>query len=177
MTLGPLLRPLVELHWTRDVARWTGVATEEDRLRAHLFGADRVSFPVALRGGLAELQAHSCFYCGDRLGTMNQVDHFLAWSRWPNDAIENLVVADQCNGFKREHLAAADHVDRWALHVATHRSDLLEIATKARWSSDAGRSTTLVTSTYRQVVAGVPLWVEGRTFVEAEGPIEVTVSG
>src|SRR5438309_7745208 len=47
VVLGPLLRPLIELHWTRDVARWSGVATEGERLRAHLFGADRVSFPSA----------------------------------------------------------------------------------------------------------------------------------
>ncbi len=56
VVLGPLLRPLIELHWTRDVARWTGVAIEDDRLHTHLFGAERTSFPRALRDGLAELQ-------------------------------------------------------------------------------------------------------------------------
>ena len=31
VVLGPLLRPLIELHWTLDVTRWTGVDTEEER--------------------------------------------------------------------------------------------------------------------------------------------------
>jgi len=61
VVLGPLLRPLIELHSARDVARWTGVSTEDDRLRAHLFGTDRIPFPVALRDGLAELQEGGCF--------------------------------------------------------------------------------------------------------------------
>ena len=36
--LAPLVRPLVELHWTRMVARLNGVATDEENLRNHLFG-------------------------------------------------------------------------------------------------------------------------------------------
>lgn len=67
VVLGPLLRPLIELQWARDVARWTGVSTEDDRLHAHLFGTDRVPFPAALREGLAQLQDGGCFYCGRRL--------------------------------------------------------------------------------------------------------------
>jgi hypothetical protein len=40
--LGPLIRPLVELHWTRMVAEINKVATAELDLHRHLFGADRV---------------------------------------------------------------------------------------------------------------------------------------
>jgi len=112
VVLGPLLRPLIELHWTRDVARWTGVATEDERLRAHLFGSERVLFPRVLRDGLAELQEGRCFYCGALLTQKCQVDHFLAWSRWPNDAVENLVLADQCNAAKSDHLVAPEHLQR-----------------------------------------------------------------
>ena len=105
VVLGPLLRPLIELHWARDVARWTGVSTEEDRLRRHLFGSERVGFPAAIKSGLVEMQEGRCFYRTEPLGSKIEVDHFLAWSRWPNDAIENLVAADHCNGAKSDHLA------------------------------------------------------------------------
>ncbi len=106
VVLGPMLRPLIELHWANDIARWTGVGVEDASLRAHLFGTERLSFPSHLVEGLRDLQHGCCFYCGDLIAGRGQVDHFLAWSRWPNDAIENLVLADRCNGAKSDHLAA-----------------------------------------------------------------------
>lgn len=175
VVLGPLLRPLIELHWTRDVARWTGVNTEEDRLRAHLFGTDRVMFPRPLRQGLHDLQGGRCFYCEAPLDGPVQVDHFLAWSRWPNDAVENLVLADRCNSDKSDHLTIALHVDRWADRLRTRATALGDVAAATRWPSDAGRSAALVRTTYRHVATGTPLWVLGKDFVEAEGPIDVDV--
>lgn len=175
VVLGPLLRPLLEVHWIRDVARWSGVATEDDRLRAHLFGTGRMVFPVALRRGLAELQAGACFYCNRRLTQPGQVDHFLAWSRWPNDAVQNLVLADHCNADKSDHLAAPVHVDRWARRFHDHSGALQALALAARWTSDPERSGALVRSTYRHLVPGVPLWIGAKDFVEASGSIEVLV--
>jgi 5-methylcytosine-specific restriction endonuclease McrA len=171
VVLGPLLRPLIELHWARDVARWTGVSREDDRLRAHLFGSDRVGFPPSIKVGLAELQDGRCFYCGDPLGSKVEVDHFLAWSRWPNDAVENLVVADRCNGAKSDHLVDGTHLRHWLEHRDLHRDALVELAASARWMSDAARSDGLVRSTYSHVARGTPLWVTGREFVEADGPL------
>jgi len=169
--LGPLLRPLIELHWMRDVARWNRLATEDERLRDHLFGADRTSFPTKLRDGLTDLQEGRCFYCDDRLDRRRDVDHFLAWSRWPNDAVENLVIADRCNGAKSDHLAATDHLHRWASHVVEHGDDLVELAGQTRSISDPGRTRGLIASTYAHVAAGTPLWVEDKTFEFATGPV------
>ena len=87
---------------------------------------------------------------------------FLAWSRWPNDAIENLVAADHCNGAKSDHLADGTHLDHWFEHVDHHGDDLVELATSVRWISDAARSMGLVRSTYSHIVRGTPLWVAGR---------------
>ena len=64
LRLGPLVRPLAELHWTRMVAEINKVATAELDLHRHLFGSDRVSPPKALRDGIAALQDGQCFYCG-----------------------------------------------------------------------------------------------------------------
>jgi hypothetical protein len=171
VVLGPLLRPLIELHWTRDVARWTRVDTEEDRLRAHLFGAARVTFPIGLRRGLAEMQDGTCFYCGSDLGRTAQVDHFLAWSRWPNDAVENLVLADRCNGDKSDHLAGPVHLRSWMQRLERRAADLGELADATRWMSDPGRSRALVQSTYEHLAPGTPLWIHGAAFMEAAGPL------
>jgi hypothetical protein len=173
VTLGPLLRPLIELHWANDSARWTGVQTEDDRLRSHLFGADRTAFPLPIRRGLAEIQNDECFYCGDRLTGRTEVDHFLAWSRWPNDAIENLVVADRCNGAKSDHLAAAEHVTRWTQHVGRSVGDLADLARHTNWVTDPARTRGLVTSTYSHISAGTPLWLRAKEFTLATGPITV----
>lgn len=171
VVLGPLLRPLIEVHWAADVAKWSGITLEDERLHAHLFGAERVGFPTALRKGLVELQEGRCFYCDQPIKGTAQIDHFLAWSRWPNDAIENLVAADRCNGMKSAHLAAEPHVHRWRDRLETAPADLASIATTARWVSDPARSRALIRSTYGHLAAGTPLWVRGSEFAEASGPI------
>jgi len=173
VTLGPLLRPLIETVWTRDVAKWSKIATEEKTLREHLFGSERTSFPKTLRGSLRELQDNSCFYCGQTLGKRVEVDHFLAWSRWPNDAIENLVLADACNGAKSDHLADDDHLTRWRLRHLSQQADLLEIATSSQWESAPTITYGLMASTYGHIPAGTLLWTEGKEFVTSTGPIDL----
>lgn len=170
VVIGPMLRPLIELHWSRDVARWTRLPMEDDDLRAHLFGTDRSAFPKALVGQLSELQHDECFYCGARLGKRREVDHFLAWSRWPNDAVENLVIADACNGHKSNHLAATEHLARWRARLLTATPDLAAIALATNWPSDANRTGALVQTTYSHMVAGTPLWRLGKEFELATGP-------
>jgi hypothetical protein len=61
MRLRPLVRPLVELHWTRMLAEINKVAIVELDLHRHLFGSNRVSPPKALRDGIAALQDGQCF--------------------------------------------------------------------------------------------------------------------
>ena len=170
VVLGPMLRPLIELHWVRDVARWTGVATEDEQLHAHLFGSERSSFPKPMVRDLIDLQEGFCFYCGERLGRGVQIDHFLAWSRWPNDAVENLVAADSCNGAKSDHLAATAHLTRWRLRIETLSPSLADLAAHHRWPSDKDRTWALAQSTYAHIAPGTPLWVRGNSFELAPGP-------
>jgi hypothetical protein len=75
--LAPLIRPLVELHWTRMVAALNSLGLEEEHLQSHLFGSERIAFPIALRRGLADLQGGRCFYCGALLSGRTEIDHFL----------------------------------------------------------------------------------------------------
>src|SRR6266480_6864612 len=69
-----------------------------------------------VRGPIIELQEGRCFYCAERLarraGQTPDVDHFIPWSRYPDDGLENLVVAHaRCNAQKRDFLAAAAQAD------------------------------------------------------------------
>jgi 5-methylcytosine-specific restriction endonuclease McrA len=172
VVLGPLLRPLIELHWTRDVARWSRVATQDEDLRRHLFGTERTAFPRRLRSGLAEIQNGACLYCGAPLAPASHVDHFLAWSRWPNDALENLVLTDpECNARKSDHLAAGPHLEAWARRSRLAADDLAGLAGECGWESDPHRSRALVGSAYGHLAAGTPLWLHGRVFVTATGPL------
>lgn len=166
LRLAPLLRPLIELHWVRMVASLNHLDLEGDRLRTHLFGATRSTFPPQLRSALRELQNDRCFYCDQRLRSRAEVDHFVPWSRWPNDAIENLVLADSCNNHKRDHLAAADHALRWARRARTSGRDLADIATRSTWASEPRRSLAIGRSSYFHLPAGTPLWSLAGNFTD-----------
>jgi len=173
--LAPLLRPLIELHWVRMVAALNKVDIEGEQLRSHLFGADRTAFPAALRSGLSELQDGRCFYCGNRFTNRSEVDHFVPWSRWPNDAIENLVLADSCNNHKRDHLAAGEHAARWSARLAGHSADLATIAGRSTWPSEPERTTAIGRASYFHLPSGTPLWVLGGSFAD-EDPQAIAAS-
>ncbi len=177
LRLAPLIRPLVELHWTRDVARLNGLAVEEQRLHRHLFGGERAAFPPALRAGLVELHDARCFYCGDRLRGRVELDHFLPWSRWPNDAVENLVPADRCNSRKRDHLPALDHVARWADRIDRHGPDLAALGEATSWETAPDRSVALVRSCYAHVPRGTPLWLRDDRFTDDDPTRAVDLLG
>ncbi|MDP9407060.1 MAG: HNH endonuclease [Actinomycetota bacterium] len=126
VSLAGLLRPLLELHWTRAVARLNGTELGEDRLREFLFGASRVSLQ-RLRPGLTDLQDGRCFYCGTRLRPgSTDVDHVVPWSRVPNDALANLFL----NGVLLE--APDDNAFDLVMRSASGQTDVKEIAAALR---------------------------------------------
>ena len=166
LRLAPLIRPLVEVHWTRMVGQLNGLHLEEESLRHHLFGVERLAFPSRLRHGVIDLQDGNCFYCGSRLGSRSEIDHFLPWVRYPNNAIENLVAADRCNGNKRHHLVTLEHVGHWADRLRARSADLESIADESGWLTEPVRSLALIRSGYAHLPAGTPLWNAIDEFVE-----------
>jgi hypothetical protein len=157
--LAPLLRPLIELQWVKMVARLNRLGLMDDYLQRHLFGAARVAFPTALRAGLAELQEGQCFYCENRLTLSTAVDHFLPWSRWPNDAIENLVIAHpSCNNHKSDRIPGPTPLARWAGRMTDQRSDLATMAVDTSWRSDPDRTVSLARGLYAHLPEGAPVW-------------------
>lgn len=163
--LAPLVRPLVQLHWVRMVASLNDLSLMEEDLYRHLFGAERVGFPPCLRSGLRDLQEGACFYCAEPLAA-TAVDHFLPWSRWPNDAVENLVIAHpSCNSRKSDRVPGPRALTRWADRMREHGGDLVTLASQASWRSDPPRTASLARSLYAHLPEGTPLW---------EGPQLVT---
>lgn len=157
--LAPLVRPLIELHWVRMVAGLNELGLMEQDLHRHLFGAERVAFPPLLRKELTGLQAGLCFYCAETLPSSSAIDHFLPWSRWPNDAVENLVVAhSSCNSHKSDRIPGPVPLARWTDRLVTDGPRLKELAARARWRSDLARTTSLARSLYAHLPAGAPVW-------------------
>lgn len=157
--LAPLIRPLVELHWVRMVADLNQLGLVEDNLRRHLFGAERVGFPAPVRHSLTDIQKGRCFYCRRPLSERPVVDHFIPWSRWPNDAVENLVMAHgSCNSHKSDHIPGPVPLERWVERLVFHTRDLVSVAADARWRSDYFRSVSLARSLYAHLPDGTVVW-------------------
>jgi len=161
--LAPLLRPLIQQKWVEMVGKLNKL--EIARLESFLFGADRIALrPV--REPLLELQRDVCFYCGGRLRSTGDVDHFFPWSRYPDDRLDNLVVAHPtCNRQKKDFLASPDHLASWTRRLAAFDVDLDQIANAVNWPRDTTRSLGVIRGTYLKLPNGVALWHKGRDFV------------
>ncbi len=160
--LNGLLRPFIHREWAAKVADLNGL--EEARLERFLFGADRQRTAV-LRGPLRDLQEDRCFYCGERLQRRVEVDHFIPWARYPDDAVENLVAADgRCNAAKRDFLASGGHLGRWTERLAAQAAALATIAADAGWESRATATGGVARAIYAGLPDGVDLWVAGNRF-------------
>jgi hypothetical protein len=173
LQLSGLLRPLIQRRWAALVADWNGL--EESRLEAFLFGTVRVS-TTKVRAGLWEIQERRCFYCDDRLSdpTRGQVDHFLPWARYPDDGLDNFVVADtKCNSAKSASLAASDHLARWVRRLSVSdnvHGQLAELARRTLWERDPRRSHSAARGIYLRLPDDARLWVKEKEFVAPDWP-------
>jgi len=167
--LHALLRPLIQREWTRTVARYNDL--QEARLERFLFGASRtVTTPV--RNGLREIQDNECFYCGKKIGKGKDsgphVDHFMPWSRYQDDGIENLVLAhERCNHGKRDYLAATDHLGHWLERFNCNLDvgrQLYQLAQDKQWESRPESTLGVASSVYHRLPGYSQLWVKKITF-------------
>lgn len=176
--LAGLLRPLIHRRWVAMVARINRDVVEDARLEEFMFGAERIPLD-RVRGPLRELQDNSCFYCGGKLRGSAEVDHFVPWARYPDNSIENLVVADPgCNSSKRDFLAAAEHAAKWARRVSrgSHGSlQLAEIAQAAGWETRPDGALNVARAIYLRLPPGAKLWLARDSYVDAS-PVELSVA-
>ena len=102
------------------------------------------------------------------------MDHFLPWSRYPDNGIENLVVAHKrCNNDKRDFLAAAGHVERWSDRFLSDKAgsmDLTILAESMAWEKDPIKTRGAARALYLRLQADARLWSEGKSFVPPDFP-------
>jgi len=174
LQLNGLLRPLIQRRWSAMVARLNRL--EESQLEMFLFGTDRTR-TAKIRAGLWEIQGRRCFYCDARIAepVRGQVDHFVPWSRYPDETLDNFVVADdKCNRFKSSSLAAADHLTRWArrfVDSSTDDAQLADLAQSAAWDRQSDRSLNVARALYLRLPNDARLWLRSNEFVPPDPTI------
>lgn len=173
VALAAVVRPLVQQQWLAKVRAMN--ALEESELERFMFGVERVRL-AALHRPLRLLQAGRCFYCLQALaGEKGEVDHFLPWSRYAEDGLDNLVLAHgACNRKKLHFLADLDYGHRWCERSVEQADRLGDIADDLHWPKDVARTFGVVASVYRGVPDGVRLWAGGddlRRIGEADLPV------
>jgi HNH endonuclease len=164
--LSGLLRPLIHREWVSMVAHINNL--EQSQLESFLFDRDRTALG-RVKNPLRELQDNRCFYCKGKLSNKVEVDHFIPWSRYPDNGIENLVAADhKCNNNKRDFLASADHVSFWAERnrpETVTADSLSDIAQVQNWESHAVQTMGVARGIYLRLAPDVLLWESPGAFV------------
>ena len=159
LRFSALLRPLIELAFVRDVARWNNLDTAESRLHAHLFGAVRVAWSAELKEELLAVQDRRCFYDpeGRRLRAEDlQVDHFLPWARFHADGVANLVLARPShNASKSDLFAATRHVQAWQESLRYR----VAVARRVGLDHETPRTLAMARAGYGHLPDDSPLWL------------------
>lgn len=154
--LAPLLRPVIHSKWIDLVVAYNAGLHDVRQLDEFLFGAQRVNLDV-LREPLTDLQMGRCFYCDLPMRRAVHVDHFIPWSRNPDNRLDNLVAADdRCNTSKSTSLASHPHLASWV--ERTTGSGLDDLASATGWQRDAAASAHTAAASYRWMPAGARLW-------------------
>jgi hypothetical protein len=162
VALAPVLRPMIHRQWSLLVTRLNEIP--EARVEDFLFERDRAAVAV-LGKPLLEIQRGRCFYCGGPVAE-REVDHFVPWSRHPDDGIANLVVADpRCNRSKSDFLADLRHLERWSGRLREHAGALAAIALEHGWPREEIVTTAVVRSMYGALPSEVLLWSAVDDFV------------
>lgn len=161
--LAPLLRSFIQQRWVEKVAALNPVENAATDLGQHLFGVDRIALGPVTRP-LVALQNNRCFYCGRALTGEVHVDHFLPWSRFPDNGLANLVAADAgCNLAKRDFLADAPHLTDWQARLTAQAPALVQMGRDIAWDVGVERSRGAARSLY------VALPENGRVWRHREG--------
>ena len=80
-------------------------------------------------------------------------------SEFDNRGLDNLVPAHgKCNNNKRDFLASADHLERWAERTHARDADLTALAQACSWPRNRDRSTAVARAVYLRLPVSARLW-------------------
>lgn len=162
VNLSGLLRPIIQRSWTMQVAKMNKL--EESKLQDFLFGRSRSAIH-RFANPLREFQNNRCFYCesifNNQPRKVPEVDHFIPWARYPNDALANFVLAhSSCNSSKSDHFAARGYLDKWKSRNQ-NPSDLAQLtvmANKENWELLERSSINIANTLYSRLPPNIELW-------------------
>lgn len=161
--LNTLVRPFIRREWLMQVQHLNRSRIPGSALENFLFDREREALGK-LDGALRELQQSRCFYCDERVAA-GEIDHFIPWARYPNNAIENLVLAHKpCNSNKRDFLAASPHVQRWAERLSRRAEELVEVAAEHSLETAPTRSRSVAIALYDRLPESALVWDAVGTF-------------
>lgn len=169
VNLNGLLRPMIHRAWAMQVAKMNQL--EESKLQHFLFGHERSAIH-RFADPLQELQNNRCFYCEKtfkgQAKLKPEVDHFIPWTRYPNDGLANFVLAHfDCNNSKSDHFASTELLDKWRERNSDDAAlkQLAEIAEKHRWELLDESSVNIANVLYSRLQVGTELWHQKGFFV------------
>ena len=134
----------------------------KDDLESFMFGTNRR--PLSdIADILRPLQKDRCFYCDGLLRRdAAEVDHFIAWARYPRDTAHNFVLTHKsCNNAKRDMLAAHRHIERWLDRNISLPNDFTQTMQQSGVFTDLDTSTSIAKWAYQQGIKnGAHGWVK-----------------
>jgi len=169
---GALIQLLARSAWVQHIranprnAPTVGGATD---LELFLFGGARVDLSAA-RAALQDMQENRCFYCGSAMKQDPHVDHFIPWSRYPRDLVQNFVLAhNACNLDKGDMLGAPAHLAHWVARNRELGADLAARLSPAGFLDDQPAAMQVARWAYGQAEAtSAQLWVSLKYTVNAD---------
>jgi hypothetical protein len=158
--------------WMRQIGRIAAnrALLGDGDLAEFLFGAERRNLAAFCRL-LREHQRGVCLYCGTAIRDGGDVDHFIAWSRYPADLGHNLVLAHRgCNANKRDFLAHPRHVESWYQSHIERADELTERCVATQLPYDLERTRAVAWWAYEQGErAGAHAWIRANEFERLGG--------
>ena len=106
---------------------------------------------------------------------------FIPWARYPDNGIDNLVLADgSCNRYKSDFLAATEHVLRWAernRQDSTNAEALKQIAHHAGLETHPEEILGATRAIYIRLPEQARLWKIRKEFVDPDRPSLIQALG
>lgn len=159
---------LCEQYWTdfvRDNKRNQHLFNHDTDLKGFLFDQSRQNL-ASLLPMLIEIQDCQCFYCAKPLKKDMEIDHFIPWSKYPNDTAHNFVLADRsCNNAKRDYLADIPFYERWRLRNQNYNKDITDFALQQGFAAQLATSEQIAKWAYNLAKENQNLvWLPPKTF-------------
>ena len=167
-----LIQHMTRDRWVRHIKnnkRNIPILGQKEDLYAFLFQTNRNALGI-ISTSLSKLNNKTCFYCRNRINGTPDVDHFIPFSVYGRDIVQNFVLAHaSCNRSKSDVLAAKPHIQKWLESLDKYQDDINQIAQEAGVISDHATILSVANWTYQQGhQAGAHAWIRKGEFERIE---------